>query len=116
MKPIKNIAILAALILGFLGPVMALYNNDPFGRSTISIYPNPVVYEANISLDKSIDLEANDLTLIFFNIVGEVVHVVESIQIHDFRVDKQVFKRSGIYLFQLKQNGEVVKTGKLNIN
>ena len=45
-----------------------------------------------------------------------MIHEIESIQLHDFTVDKDLFRRSGIYLFQLKMNGEVLKTGKINIH
>jgi hypothetical protein len=93
-----------------------LAGDDPFSESRINIYPNPVVYEANISLDKSIDLFESEVNLYFFNVVGEMVHAVESINHHDFRISKDHFKKSGIYLFQLQMNGEVLKTGKINIH
>ena len=115
LKKLANILILFSLILLVQSNVSAL-GVDPFGESTISIYPNPVVYEANISLDKDIDLNVNEVSLYFFNVVGEMVHEVENIQYHNFRVSKDHFKRSGIYLFQLKMDGEVLKTGKINIH
>ena len=90
--------------------------DDPFSEARITIYPNPVIYEANISLDKTINLNESEVSLFFFNVVGEMVHSVESINHHDFRVGKDQFKKSGIYLFQLQMDGEVLKTGKINIH
>lgn len=87
-----------------------------YGRDAMTIYPNPVIYEANISLDKEINLSDSEVSLYFFNIVGEMVHAVEQIQSYDFTVNKEHFRRSGIYLFQLKMNGEVLKTGKIHIH
>lgn len=114
MRKLPNILILFSLI--FLLQSNVLAGDDPFSESRISIYPNPVIYEANISLDKTIELTESEVSLYFFNVVGEMVHAVEGIQNHDFRVSKDNFKRSGIYLFQLKMNGEVLKTGKINIH
>ncbi len=97
-------------------PVFAFGDDGAFSKSTISIYPNPVVYEANITLDKALNLLDDEVSLYFYNIVGEEIHQVESIQDHQFRVNKELFKKSGIYLYQLKVNGEVLKTGKINIH
>jgi hypothetical protein len=84
-------------------------------ESSISIYPNPLVYEANITLDKTINLTDNEVSIYFFNIVGEEVHLIESIQNHKLTISKEYFKKSGIYLYQLKVNGQVLKTGKINV-
>ncbi len=89
---------------------------DALSKSAINIFPNPVVYEANISLDKEINLYDNEVSLYFFNIVGEEIYQLESIQDHQFRVNKVHFQKSGIYLYQLQMNGEVLKTGKINIH
>ena len=114
MKKITNILILFSLILLFQGTALAA--DDPFADSRISIYPNPVVYEANISLDKQINLDESEVNLFFFNVVGEMVYSVEHIIQHDFQVSKDQFRKSGIYLFQLQVDGEVLKTGKINIH
>lgn len=84
-------------------------------ENSISIYPNPIVYEANITLDKSIVLSGNEVSIYFFNIVGEEVHQIENIQNHKLILSKEYFKKSGIYLYQLKVNGQVLKTGKINV-
>ena len=115
MNKLYNIAILFSLLLLVQSSAFALGQN-PFAKETITIYPNPVVYEANISLDGDLNLYENEVSLYFFNVVGEMVHEVESIQLHDFTIDKEHFNRSGIYLFQLKMNGAVLKTGKINIH
>jgi len=115
LRKVYNILILFSLLFVVQSSAFALGQN-PFDKEAITIYPNPVVYEANISLDKDLNLYENELSIYFFNVVGEMIHEIESIQSHDFTVNKELFRRSGIYLFQLKMNGEVLKTGKINIH
>ena len=105
-----------ALFLAMQTSVFATGDDDVFSKSAISIYPNPVVYEANITLDKALDLIENEVSIYFYNIVGEEIHQLESIHDHQFRINKDLFKKSGIYFYQLKVNGEVLNTGKLNIH
>lgn len=104
------------LLFAMQTSVFATGGGNVFAESAISIYPNPVVYEANITLDKSLNLLDSEVSLYFYNLVGEEVYQLESIQDYQFRVNKEYFKKSGIYLYQLKMNGEVVKTGKINIH
>lgn len=104
-----------ALLLAFSTTAFAT-DNALLSKNAVNIYPNPVVYEANITLDKSLKLFEDEVSLYFYNIVGEEVHQLENIQDHQFQVNKDIFKKSGIYLYQLKVNGEVIKTGKLNIH
>lgn len=112
---LRYILIILALVLTLQTDAFAT-GNGILSETSINIYPNPVVYEANITLDKGIDLLDNEVSLYFFNIVGEEVHLLESIQNHNFTVNKENFKKSGIYLYQLKINGEVLKTGKISIH
>jgi len=114
IRPLQLLFIQLVLIFALQTNVFA----TSFGvlpESSISIYPNPVVYEANITLDKSINLSNNEVSIYFFNIVGEEVHLIEGVQNHKLTISKEYFKKSGIYLYQLKVNGEVVKTGKINV-
>ncbi len=114
-KALRYILIILVLVVTLQTSAFAT-GNGALNKSSINIYPNPVVYEANITLDKTIDLLDNEVSLYFFNIVGEEIHILESIQNHNFTVNKENFKKSGIYLYQLKINGEVLKTGKISIH
>jgi hypothetical protein len=108
--------ILLQLLLVFALQIGAFASNIVVvPENSISIYPNPIVYEANITLDKSIVLSGNEVSIYFFNIVGEEVHQIENIQNHKLILSKEYFKKSGIYLYQLKVNGQVLKTGKINV-
>ena len=115
-KTYTPILLLFSLLFAMQISVFATDGDNIFAESAISIYPNPVVYEANITLDKSLNLLDSEVSLYFYNLVGEEVYQLESIQDHQFRVNKEYFKKSGIYLYQLKMNGEVLKTGKINIH
>ena len=111
----KHILLILALLMCTHLAAFA-FGNGILPETAINIFPNPVVYEANITLDKDIDLMDNEVSLYFYNIVGEEVHILEGIQNHQFVVNKEHFKKSGIYLYQLQMNGEVLRTGKINIH
>jgi hypothetical protein len=79
----------------------------------VRIYPNPVVSDANISINAELDLERSRVTVVFYNIVGKEVLRISNIRQHDIRINREGFV-SGMYIYQLKVDDKVQSTGRIS--
>ena len=79
----------------------------------VKIYPNPVVSDANISINTELDLERYRVTVVFYNIVGKEVLRLSNIKQHDLRINREGFV-SGMYIYQMKVDEKVQSTGRIS--
>lgn len=79
----------------------------------IKIYPNPIVDAAFIEINAAIDLNSKRVTIVFYNLLGKEVYRINQVKDHQIKISKDTFKTSGVYLYQLKIDEQLINTGKI---
>ena len=117
MRSVFTYLILLMLGFGSVGSTHAQQRNSSTAAITegdwVKIYPNPVVSDANISINADLDLERYRVTVVFYNIVGKEVLRLSNIKQHDLRINRESFV-SGMYIYQLKVDDKVQSTGRIS--
>jgi len=85
----------------------------PMEKELMKVYPNPVVTEANIAINRDLDLEKSRVSITFFNIVGKEVLSITNVKDHDVRISRDAFL-PGMYIFQMKVDDKVLTTGRIS--
>ncbi len=110
---IKNLTIL--LFVCALSISVFAQGDRLISQDIVKIYPNPLKSESIIKIDPSVEVEKNNISIHFYNLIGAEVHRIESVQATEVRIDKFNFE-NGVYLYQLKSNSKILSTGKLTVN
>lgn len=87
-------------------------NNRLSEADYVNIYPNPVVNEATIKINESIDLERHKISIVLYNIVGKEVYKVSNIKESEIRFNRDGLQ-SGMYIYQLKVDEKTQSTGRI---
>jgi hypothetical protein len=82
-------------------------------KELLKVYPNPVVTEANIAINRDLDLERSRVSITFFNIVGKEVFSITNVRDHDVRISREAFL-PGMYIFQMRVDDKVLSTGRIS--
>lgn len=77
-----------------------------------SVYPNPISYEAIITINKTLSLEHS--TLRITDLLGRTVKEFSELQSHEIKLSADHFEQ-GIYFYQLIHQGSVLSSDKLII-
>lgn len=88
-------------------------NNRLSEKEWVRIYPNPVASEANISINRDLDLERSRVTITFFNVVGKEVHAISNVKDHEVRITRESFL-PGVYIYQMRVDDKVLFTGRIS--
>lgn len=92
-----------------------LAENNQSSQDVSIVYPNPFDDEATLKLPSTIDLTATPVALLIFDLTGRVVKQIDEITSQEIKISAEDLI-SGIYFYQVTQNGNVVSTGKMMIN
>lgn len=86
--------------------------NDSFDASkdAASVYPNPFNSWAIIKTSKAL----NNASLRIYNMMGQVLKTTPTISGDQIKIDRENLN-SGLYFYELKQNTQIISTGKLLI-
>lgn len=92
------------------------YSDTRLGdKELIKVYPNPMVSYASIKISSDIDMERSKVSIVFYNIIGSEVYKIAQVKDYDLKINKDVFKNSGIYFYQLKVDESVMSTGRITV-
>lgn len=92
------------------------YGDIRFGeKELIKIYPNPMVSDATIKISDDVDFEKNKVAIVFYNIVGSEVYRINQVRDAEVKINRDIFKNSGIYFYQLKVDESVMSTGRITV-
>lgn len=84
-------------------------------KELIKFYPNPMITDANIKISDEIDLDKNKVSVVFYNIVGSEVYKIAQVKEYELKINRDIFKNSGIYFYQLKVDESVMSTGRITV-
>lgn len=84
-------------------------------KELIKFYPNPMTTDANIKISDEIDLDRSKVSVVFYNIVGSEVYRINQVKDYELKINRDVFKNSGIYFYQLKVDESVMSTGRITV-
>ena len=74
-----------------------------------------MVSDASIKISSDIDMERSKVSIVFYNIIGSEVYKIAQVKDYDLKINKDVFKNSGIYFYQLKVDESVMSTGRITV-
>jgi len=90
--------------------------DSKFGdKDMVKFYPNPMTTNAVLKISEEVDLERSKVVVIFYNIVGSEVHKISNVRDYEQKIDREIFKSTGIYFFQLKVDETILSTGRITV-
>lgn len=89
-------------------------NNRLSEADYVKIYPNPIVNEATIKINESVDLEKHKISIVLYNIVGKEVYKASNIKEFEVRFNRDGLQ-SGMYIYQLKIDDKTQTTGRITL-
>lgn len=90
--------------------------DNKFGdKDMVKFYPNPMTTNAVLKISEEVDLERSKVVVIFYNIVGSEVHKISNVRDYEQKIDREIFKSTGIYFFQLKVDETILSTGRITV-
>lgn len=81
----------------------------------VKFYPNPMTTNAVLKISEEVDLERSKVVVIFYNIVGSEVYKISNVRDYEQKIDRENFKSTGIYFFQLKVDETILSTGRITV-
>ncbi len=87
---------------------------DPMIPSNVQVtlYPNPFEHSTTIFVQRDDNSNPLNLTFTIYNILGKEVRRTEGIIIDQFQVQRGDLA-NGMYIYKVRQDGEVISTGKV---
>ena len=90
--------------------------DSKFGdKDMVKFYPNPMTTNAVLKISEEVDLERSKVVVIFYNIVGSEVYKISNVRDYEQKIDREIFKSTGIYFFQLKVDETILSTGRITV-
>lgn len=86
--------------------------DDHNSTNSVNVYPNPFSTDALIVIGSSIQLKSAVLHV--YDLLGKEVMAVLEIQDHEFKIERNKLF-SGMYIYKLENDSQVIGTGKLMI-
>lgn len=83
--------------------------------NVVKVYPNPIVSDAIISIDQSVDISNAKVSVTFYNLIGSEVYKLEDIKDYQVKIDKNDLKSKGILIYQLRIDNKIITTGRVTV-
>jgi uncharacterized delta-60 repeat protein len=84
-----------------------------FTQNRVYVFPNPFNNQATISISSDVQLGENT-TFVLYDLRGNIIKKIAHITEPSFQFNRENIG-NGMYIYQLKQDGKIVTTGKLTI-
>ena len=86
----------------------SLLNVSEISKVTTSLAPNPVTEQSVLTINNF----QNSATITFYNLLGQYIDQKEILS-NTTTINHSDFPASGIYFYQLQQEGKIISTQKL---
>jgi len=80
-------------------------------NNKVSVFPNPVIDRATVTINIPVS-KSNELTFKVFDILGHQVMEMNNITSQSFDLNRGTLT-GGVYFYEMTQNGDVLKNGKI---
>ncbi|MCH8902649.1 MAG: T9SS type A sorting domain-containing protein [Bacteroidetes bacterium] len=87
----------------------------PVKQPTVGIYPNPFTSFAIIEFDSYLLFQYDRLSLTLYNIIGKEVKRYDDLKENQVKITRE-FLPDGKYIYALRSESGMIKTGKFSIN